>query len=119
MTLKILLNFLMNLVKLPNTIVKWKGLDLVPYYGRYSDRSIAICLMDSRNEPYATVTAAYHDIKLNDDEVFIKTWSGLDDIVEPLRKSGIIGDLLRSYKMGYVTYEIYSLLKKPKDLVKK
>ena len=111
-------NLKMNPIKLPNTLVQWKGKDLIPFYGRYDNGSIAIQLMDS-DEPYAIITSAHPLVHVTDDEVFIKTWSGHEDIIEPLRKAGIIGNLLKTHDGGYVTYEIYQLLKKPTDLPKR
>lgn len=81
--------------------------------GLYIDASTCIKILSADGRPMATATVCLieygHTPKLWN--VFIKSWSENEGMLEALQKAGIIGEVVREVPAGYATAYECPLLK--------
>lgn len=92
---------------------KFVNCDVNIQLGRYVDKSIAIRLIDPyTGEAIATPTVCLSAVneKPADGNVFIKTWSENEGILEGLQKAGIVGDIVRKIEAShYINGAVYTV----------
>ena len=74
------------------------------------DNRKAIQLIDSEGEVYMTATSNFPDIEIENDEVFIKTYSGNEGILECLIKNNVIEYTGKALRTEHVDFPICKLL---------
>lgn len=74
------------------------------YFGRYRDKSIAIISKSKDGEPMSTFTVCMMEYGLTPGlkQVFIKTWSENDGVLECLIREGLVTDTDKRYDAGFV-----------------
>lgn len=83
--------------------------DVSPQFGRYSDGSLAILLIDlETNETESVVTVAL-EIPPADGCVYLKSWSENEGVPECLEALGLVEPTGRTVPSGFVTVNEYRL----------
>lgn len=77
----------------------------------YPNGRIALQLIDTEDgTPVATASVNLPDVNINDDEIFIKSYSENEGMMDMLLKEGIIGETLATANAGFATATLHKLL---------
>jgi hypothetical protein len=83
--------------------VKFKNWVCKMQIGCYSNKRVAIALIDAENyEPIATATVNLPEVKLKSDETIVKDYSENEGMLKALTDVGIVTKVVRRVRTGYV-----------------
>lgn len=75
--------------------------------GKRAKISLICCGEDDFQEPYATLTVNIPEVKLEENEILVKTWSENMDIAIAAFKTGLFEDTGKTVPTGFTHAEIW------------
>jgi hypothetical protein len=75
----------------------------------YPNGSTALLLDSTNGEPLAVATVAL-DVLPDDGNVFIKSWSENEGLLDSLQRAGVVGPVIRSVPTGFVSAQEVKVL---------
>lgn len=91
--------------------VKFAGYNCNVVRRCYPNGRLALELIDTEDGmPVATATVNLPDVDIKDDEVFIKSYSENEGMMDMLQKEKIIGETLATANVGFTVATLHKLL---------